>query len=110
MAPGANQLMVEGDSCNTQLQGVQPLFDAQLAVLSGHGNRASASIESNSWAISGGETFPKIYARTSHAINLRAAAEGVGMYFSSGDSPRFCTGVRSLLAGGRRHETEPCQP
>ena len=87
MAPGANQLMVDGDSCNTQLQGVQPLFDAETAVLNGNGNTPSATIESNSWGITGGESYPSIYASTAHAIDLRAAAEGVSMLFSSGDNP-----------------------
>jgi subtilase family serine protease len=86
MAPGATQLMVEGDSCNEQLEGVQPLFDADLAVLTGNGSSSSASIVSNSWEL-GGENFPSIYITTAHAIDLRAAAEGVGMYFSSGDGP-----------------------
>ncbi len=88
MAPGANQLMVDGDSCNTQLQGVQPLFDAETAVLNGNGTTPSATIESNSWGLAGGEsTFPPIFAQTAHAIDLRAAAEGVSMLFSSGDNP-----------------------
>ncbi len=86
MAPGANELMVDGDSCNTKLEGVQPLFDADLAVLTGNGNGSSASIVSNSWEL-GGENAPAIYASTAHAIHLRAAAEGVGMYFSAGDGP-----------------------
>jgi subtilase family serine protease len=87
MAPGATQLMVDGDSCGTRLQGVQPLFNAELAVLTGNGNSASASIESNSWGISGGESYPVIYAKTAHAIALRGAAEGVGIFFAAGDSP-----------------------
>jgi subtilase family serine protease len=87
MAPGATQLMVDGDSCGTRLQGVQPLFNAELAVLTGNGTSASASIESNSWGISGGESYPVIYAKTAHAIALRGAAEGVGIFFASGDSP-----------------------
>lgn len=88
MAPGANQLMVDGDSCNTQLQGVQPLFDAETAVLTGNGTTPSATIESNSWGLTWGESsYPPIYAQTAHAIDLRAAAEGVSMLFSSGDNP-----------------------
>ncbi|HEY3773086.1 MAG TPA: protease pro-enzyme activation domain-containing protein [Solirubrobacteraceae bacterium] len=87
MAPGADQLMVDGDSCNTQLEGVQPLFDAETAVLNGNGTSPSATIESNSWGITGGESYPSIYASTAHAIDLRAAGEGVSMLFSSGDNP-----------------------
>ena len=86
MAPGADQLMVEGDSCNEQLEGIQPLFDADDAVLGGNGSSPSASIVSNSWEL-GGENAPTIYVATAHAIDLRAAAEGVGMYFASGDGP-----------------------
>jgi subtilase family serine protease len=103
MAPGADQLMIDGDSCGTKLGGVQPLFDAEEAVLDGNGNSASASIESNSWGITGGESFPPIYAKTAHAINLRATAEGVGMYFSSGDSPGVSVPASdpySLAVGG----------
>jgi subtilase family serine protease len=103
MAPAADQLMVEGDSCNFKLEGVQPLFDAELAVLAGNGDSASASIESNSWGITGGESFPAVYAETAHAINLRATAEGVGMYFSSGDSPGVSVPASdpySLAVGG----------
>jgi subtilase family serine protease len=103
MAPGANQLMVDGDSCGEKLEGVQPLFDAEEAVLDGNGNSAAASIESNSWGITGGESFPPIYAKTAHSIDLRATAEGVGMYFSSGDSPGVSVPASdpySLAVGG----------
>lgn len=103
MAPGATQLMVDGDSCDEGLEGVQALFNAQLAVLSGNGNSASASIESNSWGLSAGESLPSNYAETAHEINLRAAAEGVGMYFSSGDSPGVSVPASdpySLAVGG----------
>lgn len=86
MAPGADQLMVEGDSCNQALEGDQALFDADTAVLGGNGASRSATIVSNSWEL-GGETLPPMYVTTAHAIDLRAAAEGVGMYFSSGDGP-----------------------
>jgi subtilase family serine protease len=103
MAPGANQLMVDGDSCNEKHEGVQPLFDAERAVLDGNGNSAAASIESNSWGITGGESFPPFYAQTAHTIDLRATAEGVGMYFSSGDSPGVSVPASdpySLAVGG----------
>jgi subtilase family serine protease len=87
MAPGANQLMVDGDSCDQGMQGIQPLFDALDAVLGGDGSSPMASIVSNSWGLTGGEEDPPVYATTAHAIDLRAAAEGVGMYFASGDNP-----------------------
>jgi subtilase family serine protease len=103
MAPGADQLMVDGDSCNFKHQGVQALYDAELAVLDGDGTTPSASIESNSWGITGGESFPPFYANTAHAVNLRATAEGVGMYFSSGDNPGISVPASdpySLAVGG----------
>jgi subtilase family serine protease len=79
MAPGADQLMVVGENCNEN----QALLDAALSVLTGNGHHPSASIESNSWQIPLGQ----VPAQTVHAIDLRAAAEGVGMYFAAGDAP-----------------------
>jgi subtilase family serine protease len=79
MAPGAAQLMVLGVGCNE----VQSLLDAALYVLTGNGAHPRASIVSNSWGLLPG-LAP---AQTVHAIDLRAAAEGVGMYFASGDTP-----------------------
>jgi subtilase family serine protease len=79
MAPGASQLMVIGQGCNED----QDLLDAALAVLTGTGGHPSASIESNSWQLPLGE----VPAQTVHAIALRAAAEGVGLYFAAGDTP-----------------------
>jgi subtilase family serine protease len=79
MAPGAHQLMVIASGCNEN----QDLLDAALTVLTGNGKRPSASIVSNSWQIPLGE----VPAQTVHAIDLRAAAEGVGLYFASGDTP-----------------------
>jgi hypothetical protein len=79
MAPGASQLMVIGEGCDEN----QALLDAALSVLAGNGGHPSASIESNSWQIPLGE----VPAQTVHAIDLRAAAEGVGMYFAAGDTP-----------------------
>jgi subtilase family serine protease len=79
MAPGAAQLMVVGDGCNED----QSLLDAALSVLTGNGAHPSASIVSNSWKLDPGT----VSAQTVHAMDLRAAAEGVGMYFASGDTP-----------------------
>jgi subtilase family serine protease len=86
MAPDQHELLVGGDSCNLQLEGLQPLFDADLAVLNGNGGHPLATIASNSWEASG-ETGPAEFANIAHSILLRAAGEGVGMYFSSGDGP-----------------------
>ncbi|WP_344240737.1 S53 family peptidase [Kribbella hippodromi] len=79
MAPAANQLMVVGSGCDED----QSLLNAVLAVLTGNGHRPSASIVSNSWQIPIGDASPKTW----HAITLRAAVEGVGLYMSSGDTP-----------------------
>ncbi|MFF0264190.1 protease pro-enzyme activation domain-containing protein [Kribbella sp. NPDC004536] len=83
MAPDAKQLMVVGGGCDED----QALLNAVLAVLNGNGRRPSASIVSNSWQIPIGEVPPQ----TVHAIAVRAAAEGVGLYFSSGDTPGLTT-------------------
>lgn len=83
MAPGASQLVVGGDSCNTGDFGLQGLFNADLAVL-GTGGHPLASVASNSWGSGDEEQAPSVTA-IEHAILVQAAAEGVGMYFSSGD-------------------------
>jgi subtilase family serine protease len=87
MAPGADQLMVDGNPCDQSLQGIQPLYDALDTVLGGNGSTPMASIVSNSWGLMGGEEDPSVYWQTAHTIDLRAAAEGVGMYFATGDNP-----------------------
>jgi len=91
MAPGANQLMVDGDSCDKDY--AQALLNAELAPLTGNGSSASAAIESASYGLgSAGESnTPLSQLKTSHAISLGAAAEGVSLLFASGDDP----GVKS---------------
>jgi subtilase family serine protease len=84
MAPGASQLVVGGDSCNNGDFGLQGLFDADLAVLGGTGNHPLASVTSNSWE-GGDESQPGFLTSIENSYLLRAAAEGVGMYFSAGD-------------------------
>ena len=84
MAPGAHELVVGGDSCNNGDFGLQGLFNADQAVLSGSGGHPLASIVSNSWE-GGQESQPATLTNIEHAFLVRAAAEGVGMYFSSGD-------------------------
>jgi subtilase family serine protease len=79
MAPGAAQLMVVGEGCNE----VQALLDSALFVLTGNGAHPRASIVSNSWGLLPSD----VSAQTVHAMDLRAVAEGVGMYFASGDTP-----------------------
>src|SRR6202034_2174640 len=87
MAPGANQLVVGGDSCNNGDFGLQGLFDADIAVIDGLGssNHPLANISSNSWG-PGDDSQPAILTNIMHAYLVRAAAQGVGMYFASGDS------------------------
>jgi subtilase family serine protease len=88
MAPGQHQLLVGGDSCEQQDEGLQAVIDADLAVLDGNGQHPLASLTSNSWEIPGGEGGPHDqYDSILHSLLLRAAAEGVGMYYSSGDAP-----------------------
>jgi subtilase family serine protease len=77
VAPDADQLMVVGGGCD------QSLLDAVLTVLVGDGARPSATLVSNSWQFPLGAEPAQVL----RAINLRAAAEGVGMYFASGDVP-----------------------
>ena len=87
MAPGANQLVVGGDSCNNGDFGLQGLFDADIAVIDGIGssNHPLANISSNSWG-PGDDSQPAILTNIMHAYLVRAAAQGVGMYFASGDA------------------------
>ena len=84
MAPGASQLVVGGDSCNNGDGGNQALFDADTAILDGANGHPLATIASNSWE-SGNDAQPPSYTSIENAYLVRAAAEGVGMYFSSGD-------------------------
>ncbi|HEY4020311.1 MAG TPA: protease pro-enzyme activation domain-containing protein [Pseudonocardiaceae bacterium] len=86
MAPDQHQLLVGADSCQTALGGLQSLFDAENTILGGDGNHPLASAASNSWEM-GGEQVPPELANIMHSILLRAAGEGVGMYFSAGDGP-----------------------
>jgi subtilase family serine protease len=87
MAPAANQLVVGGDSCNNGDFGNQGLFDADLVTIDGlpGSNHPLASISSNSWG-PGDDSQPAILTNIMHAYLVRAAAQGVGMYFASGDA------------------------
>jgi len=117
MAPGARELVVGGDSCNEGDYGLQGLFDADLAILDGANNHPLATIASNSWE-GNLEVQPTSQTDIEHAYLLRAAAEGVGMYFSAGDSSGvetpssdpFATAVGGTTlgisrSGGRQFET-----
>jgi subtilase family serine protease len=85
MAPGAHQLVVGADSCKDGDEGLQGLIDADQAVVNGNGHHPLASIVSNSWE--GRFPQPASTTKIEHAYLLKAAAEGVGMYFASGDEP-----------------------
>lgn len=106
MAPGANQLVVGGDTCDEGDFGLQGLFDADTAILNGAGGHPLASVASNSWE-GGDESQPAFLTNIEHAYLVRAAAEGVGMYFSSGDfsgveapsSDPFAIGVGGTTLG-----------
>jgi subtilase family serine protease len=84
MAPGANQLVVGGDSCDQKEEGNQAVYDADVAILDGFGNHPLATVASNSWE-SGTESQPLGQTKLVYAYLMRGAGEGVGMYFSAGD-------------------------
>jgi subtilase family serine protease len=84
MAPASNQLVIGGDSCNNGFFGYQALYDGDLAVLNGFGDRPLAQIASNSWEVND-ETIPANMMAIQHSYLIRAAAEGVSMLFSTGD-------------------------
>jgi subtilase family serine protease len=85
MAPLQHQLVVGGDSCNNGDFGLQALFDADMTILDGAGGRPLAQIASNSWE-GGDEAIPANDLQIEHDYLIKAAAEGVTMLFSAGDS------------------------
>ena len=103
MAPGAKLLVIGGDGCNNGDFGVQGLFNADIVNIDGHGSihHPLSRISSNSWG-PGNDLQPVIDTNIMHGYLVRAAAQGVGMYFASGDS----SGVEtpddpfSILVGG----------
>jgi subtilase family serine protease len=109
MAPGTHELVVGGNPCDVGDFGVQMFFDAETAILNGTGGHPLASVVSNSWEDSA-EQGPDSDLRIEHAFLVRAAAEGVGMYFSSGDvsglitpsNDPFVTAVGGTTLGLRR--------
>jgi subtilase family serine protease len=90
MSPGATHLVVGGDTCDNGDYGLQALFDADTAVLDGSGGDPLASIVSNSWE-GFSESQPTFIVNVEHALLVRAAAEGVGMYFATGDDSGVLT-------------------
>ena len=75
MAPGANIHYIGAQNCDTGID------DALNYVVQHH----VADIVSNSYGNTG-EAVPADEVALDHAIFIQAAAEGIGMYFSSGDS------------------------
>lgn len=75
IAPGANILYVGGQNCD------QGLDVATNYIVQHH----AADIVSNSYGF-GGEDVPASELSLEHSIFVQAAAEGIGFYFSSGDS------------------------
>lgn len=76
MAPGANILFVGGSDCQNS-----SLDKALNEIVANH----EANIISNSYG-NQGEDIPADEARAFNAIAIQAALEGIGVYFSSGDS------------------------
>ena len=74
MAPGANVHYIGAQNCDTGID------DALNYVVQNH----VADIVSNSYGNTG-EAVPADEVALEHAIFIQAAAEGIGMYFSSGD-------------------------
>ena len=86
VAPGAKQLVVDGNSCNEGDFGLQGLFNADLKVINGNGHHPLATIVSNSWENNFlREEQPAFITKVETNYLVRAAAVGVGMYFSAGD-------------------------
>ena len=104
MAPAVNQLVIGGDSCDNGDFGNQGLFDADIVNIDGTAgsNHPLATISSNSWG-PGNDTQPPILTNIMHAYLVRAAAQGVGMYFASGDSSGVETPDDPFDHPGRRH-------
>ena len=98
MAPLANQLVVGGDSCNDGYFGLQALFDADIAILNGAGGHPLAAIASNSWGLFDEETAPASVLKIEQSYLVRAAAEGVSMLYSAGDSSGIFTPADSPYA------------
>jgi len=90
MAPGANIIYSGGQSC------FDPALDAALNhLVDGH----KVDLISNSWG-DAGENVPASEIKAFNQIMKQAAAEGIGMYFSSGDEGDESTPVDN---GGLGH-------
>jgi subtilase family serine protease len=110
MAPGARQLVVGANTCNTGDSGFQGAFNTDLAIINGNGRKPLATVVSNSWETGFDDQAAGI-TKIETAFLVKAAAVGVGMYYSSGDAPcvhqpasnPFATGVGGTMLGiGKR--------
>jgi subtilase family serine protease len=81
MAPAAKELVVSGQGCSV----VQGYLQADQAILDGSGHHPLATIASNSWEGATEGAQPASLTKIEHDYLLQATAEGVGMYFASGD-------------------------
>jgi hypothetical protein len=70
MAPGAHQLVVGGDSCDTAEEGNQSVYDADIMILDGASGHPLATMASNSWE-SGSASQPLSRTNLVHAYLLR---------------------------------------
>jgi subtilase family serine protease len=85
MAPGATQLVVGANLCGTGDGGFQGGFNTDMAIINGNGLQPLASVVSNSWE-TGYDDQAKDINQIETAFLVKAAAVGVGMYYSAGDS------------------------
>jgi subtilase family serine protease len=85
MAPGATQLVVGANLCETGDGGFQGGINTDLAVINGNGLAPLASVVSNSWE-TGYDDQAKDIDQIETAFLVKAASVGVGMYYAAGDS------------------------
>lgn len=106
MAPGASQLVVGADLCDTGDGGFQGGFNTDLAIINGNGHKPLASVVSNSWETGFDDQASDIN-DIETAYLVKAASVGVGMYYSAGDAPcvqqpssnPYATGVGGTMLG-----------
>jgi len=121
MAPGASQLVVGANLCDTGDESRQGGFDTETAIIDGNGKKPLATVVSSSWE-SDFENQPASWTKVETAYLVKAASVGVGMYYSAGDSPcveepasnPYATGVGGTIlavthGGARLFETGASQ-
>jgi subtilase family serine protease len=106
MAPGASQLVVGANLCDTGDDGFQGGFNTDLAIINGNGNKPLATVVSNSWETGFDDQAADI-TNIETAFLTKAASVGVGMYYSADDAPcstqpasnPYATGVGGTMLG-----------